>query len=134
MSQNTFRIFNEQNFQWRRNASPWWQFRKEYNVNSSDPKPFPILVGAWIRNRLNLSWIRISMLLLCTYHLPIAAIGPGLLKNFYPMAIGCVLCPAGSFLIWNMNCRPTYFVKTQFLPHPGHDWWQVLHIMSYLSK
>ena len=29
-------------------------------------------------------------------------------------------------------CRPAYFVRTaQLLPHPGHEYWHVLHTMSF---
>ena len=61
------------------------------------------------------------------YHVTIVAIGHGL-----KLWLQAVFYALHGVPIFETLCRPAYFVRTsQLSPHPGHEQWQVLPIMSF---
>ena len=50
------------------------------------------------RNSLNI-YKAVCVVVVVVNHVTIVAIGHGLLKKFWPLVIGCVLCTAGSYII-----------------------------------
>ena len=62
-----------------------------------DLNPFPVPDPDLHKNNDKLSLE--AKLCFCCYHVTIVAIGHGLLKKFWPLALGCVLRTAGSSII-----------------------------------
>ena len=49
------------------------------------------------------------------------------------MVIACVLRATGRFYLklYRLQTPAFFFITNPFLPHPGHEKWQVLHIISF---
>ena len=68
------------------------------------------------------------------YHVTIVSIGNGLVKKFWPFGNRLRATHCREFLYMKL-CRPAYFVRTtKLLTHPGHEEWQVFHIMSSIVR